>query len=123
MPNSNRLAKINGEILRELGSLLPRLKDPRLNAGLLSITRVDVTKDMRFAKIYVSALGNDAPKELLKGLKSSAGFLRRELAAALTLRQTPELLFELDDSIQHGAHILDLLRKTGENNADTNADG
>ncbi|GHU97250.1 ribosome-binding factor A [Clostridia bacterium] len=113
MANLNRIAKINGEILRELGALLPRLKDPRLNAGLLSITRVDTTRDMSFAKVYVSALGDGVDaKQLLKGLKSSAGFLRRELASALLLRQTPELLFELDDSIEHGVHILELLRRT-----------
>ena len=107
---SNRIGRINEEIQRELASQLRRLKDPRVASGMVSITRVDTTGDLRYARIYVSALDKSQEKEVLKGLKSAAGFLRRELGRALQLRYTPELQFIPDDSIQYGAHILEVLR-------------
>ncbi len=107
---NNRIGRINEEIQRELSSLMRTLKDPRLQSGLLTITHVDTTPDLRFSKIFVSALNKDQEQEMLKGLKSAAGYLRRELGAALKLRYTPELQFVADDSIRQGAHILELLR-------------
>ena len=107
---SNRIGRINEEIQRELSALLRTLKDPRLQGGLLTITRVDTTSDLRWCKVYVSALDKSQEKEMLKGLKSAAGYLRRELGAAVQLRYTPQLEFIADDSIQHGAHILQMLR-------------
>ena len=107
---SNRIGRINEEIQRELSAQIRRLKDPRVSdAGMVSITRVDTTGDLRFCRVFVSALNKDQEKEVLKGLKSAAGFLRRELGASLRLRYTPELQFLGDDSIQYGAHILELL--------------
>ena len=106
----NRISRINEEIQRELSALLRTVKDPRLQGGLLTVTHVDTTSDLRYAKIYISALDKSKEKELLKGLRSAGGYLRRELGAALQLRYTPELVFEADDSIAHGAHILDVLR-------------
>lgn len=107
---SNRIGRINEEIQRELSAQIRRLKDPRVSdAGMVSITRVDTTGDLRFCRVFVSALNKEQEKEVLKGLKSAAGFLRRELGAALRLRYTPELQFLGDDSIQYGAHILELL--------------
>ena len=115
---SNRIGRINEEIQRELSDQLRRLKDPRVSqVGMVSITRVDTTNDLRYARVYVSALNKDQEKDVLKGLKSAAGFLRRELGHALQLRCTPELQFIGDDSIQHGAHILELLRREEERNA------
>lgn len=109
---SNRIGRINEEIQRELSDQLRRLKDPRVSqTGMVSITRVDTTGDLRYARIYVSALDKSQEKEVLKGLKSAAGFLRRELGRSLQLRYTPELQFVADDSIQHGAHILEVLRQ------------
>lgn len=105
---SNRIGRINEEIQRELSSLLRNLKDPRVQ-GLLSITLVETTPDLRFAKVYVSVLDKSDATGVLKGLKSSAGYLRRELVRALTLRYTPEIVFQLDDSIDKGTHILKLL--------------
>ena len=103
---SNRIGRINEEIQRELSDQLRRLKDPRVSAtGMVSITRVDTTGDLRYARIYVSTLDKARETEVLKGLKSAAGFLRRELGRALQLRYTPELQFIADDSIAHGAHI------------------
>ena len=107
---SNRIGRINEEIQRELADQLRRLKDPRVSSGMVSIIRVDTTGDLRYARVYVSALDKSREKEVLKGLKSASGFLRRELGRALQLRYTPELQFIADDSIQHGAHILEVLR-------------
>ena len=110
--SSNRIGRINEEIQRELSDQLRRLKDPRVSAtGMVSITRVDTTGDLRYARIYISTLDKTRETEVLKGLKSAAGFLRRELGRALQLRYTPELQFIAADSIAHGTHILEVLRK------------
>ena len=115
---SNRIHRINDEIQRELAGQLRNLKDPRVSGtGMVSITRVDTTNDLRYARVYVSVLNKDQEKDVLKGLKSASGFLRRELGHALQLRYTPELQFIGDDSIQHGAHILELLRQVERDGA------
>ena len=106
---SNRIGRINGEIQQELASLLRNVKDPRVAEAMLTITHVDTTSDLRYARVYVSALNCKDEKGLMKGLKSAAGFLRRELGSKLSLRYTPELQFFMDDSIAYGAHILDVL--------------
>ena len=108
---SNRIGRINEEIQRELAELLRELKDPRVHKTMLSILRVETTPDLRYAKIYVSLLDKEYTKETLAGLKSSAGYLRRELGRSLQLRYTPELQWQPDDSITQGAHILELLSK------------
>lgn len=109
---SNRINRINDEIQRELAGQLRNLKDPRVSGtGMVSITRVDTTGDLRYARVYVSVLDKSQERDVLKGLKSASGFLRRELGRALQLRYTPELQFIGDDSIQHGAHILEVLRQ------------
>ena len=108
---SNRIGRINEEIQRELSEQIRRLKDPRVSqVGMVSITRVDTTGDLRYSRIYISTLDKSKEKDVLKGLKSAAGFLRRELGRALQLRYTPELQFIGDDSILEGAHILEVLR-------------
>ena len=107
---SNRIGRINEEIQRELSALLRTLKDPRLQNGLVSVTHVDTTNDLRYCKVYVSALDKSQEADVMKGLKSAAGYLRRELGAAVQLRYTPQLQFVADDSIQQGAHILEMLR-------------
>ena len=106
---SNRIGRINGEIQQEMASLLRSVKDPRVADAMLTITHVDTTNDLRYSRIYVSALNCQDEKGLMKGLKSASGFLRRELGARLGLRYTPELQFFMDDSIAYGAHILDML--------------
>ncbi len=108
---SNRIGRINEEIQRELAELLRELKDPRVHKTMLSILRVETTPDLRYAKVFVSLLEPEYTKETLAGLKSSSGYLRRELGKSLQLRYTPELQWQLDDSITHGAHILNLLSK------------
>jgi len=108
---SNRIGRVNEEIQRELAALIPAVKDPRVaNAGMISVTAVETTQDLKYAKIFVSVLDKSASAQTLKGLKSAAGYLRRELGQRLNLRATPELSFVRDDSIDQGAHILDMLR-------------
>ena len=116
---SNRIGRINEEIQRELAALLRTVKDPRVH-GLVSITHVDTTPDLRYAKVFVSVLNQQDGKEVIRGLKSAGGYLRRELGRALSLRYTPELLFQEVDSIDKGTHILKLLndieqKETGGN--------
>lgn len=106
---SNRIGRINEEIQRELSNLIRTVKDPRVT-GLISVTAVDTTPDLKFCKVYISVLDKSDVNQVLKGLKSAAGWLRRELGRTLNLRATPELTFVRDDSIDQGAHILDLLR-------------
>ena len=106
---SNRIGRINEEIQREMSSLIRTVKDPRVT-GLISVTAVDTTPDLKFCKLYISVLDKSDVNQVLKGLKSASSYLRRELGRTLNLRNTPELTFVRDDSIDHGAHILDMLR-------------
>ena len=106
---SNRKQRTNEDIQRVLSALLRNVKDPRVNQGMISITGVNATGDLKYCKVYLSVLGLTSEKELMKGLKSASGYLRRELGSRLDLRYTPELIFELDHSIEHGAHISQLI--------------
>ena len=106
---SNRIGRINEEVQKELASLIRNLKDPRVQDTMISITRVEATPDLRYAKVYVSFLQEDRAEGAMKGLKSASGYLRRELGHALNLRYTPELMWALDDSITYGARMLKLI--------------
>ncbi len=105
----NRIGRTNDDIQRVLSDILRNVKDPRLSKSMLSVTAVNTTSDLRFAQVYVSALSIENEKELMKGLKSASGYLRRELGERLNLRYTPELQFHIDKSIEHGAHISKIL--------------
>lgn len=109
MPSHN-LARTNDDIQRVLSAHLREIKDPRVQQGMISVTRVETTGDLRYAKVWLSVLGLENEKEFRKGLKSASGWLRRELANSLSLRYTPELIFELDHSMEYGAHISAMLR-------------
>ena len=106
---SNKLARTNDDIQRVISDLLRNIKDPRINQGMISVTRVETTGDLRYSKIWLSVLGMESEKEFKKGLKSASGWLRRELGSALNLRYTPELVFEIDHSIEYGAHISQMI--------------
>ena len=106
---SNRIGRINEELRKELAELLRNVKDPRVQGTMISVTRVEATPDLRYAKVYVSFLQEEKAADALKGLKSAGGWLRRELGHALQLRYTPELVWELDDSITYGAKMLKLI--------------
>ena len=102
---NNRLARTNDDIQRVLSELLRNVKDPRVQQGMISVTRVETTGDLRYAKVWLSVYGLQDEKEFRRGLKSASGWLRRELASSMNLRYTPELVFELDHSNEYGAHI------------------
>ena len=106
---SNRIGRINEEIQKELSSLLRAVKDPRVQDTMISVTHVETTPDLRYAKVYVSFLQEDRAADAMKGLKSAGGWLRRQLGSALQLRYTPELVWALDDSITYGAKMLELI--------------
>ena len=106
---SNRIGRINEEIQKELSSLLRSVKDPRVQDTMISITHVETTPDLRYAKVYVSFLQEEKAADAMKGLRSAGGWLRRQLSSALQLRYTPELVWALDDSITYGAKMLELI--------------
>ncbi len=113
MPNYH-IDRINDDIRRVLAEKLREIKDPRVQQGaMLTVTHTDTTNDLRHCKVYVSVLGELDEKQLMKGLKSVSGYLRRELGHSLDLRYTPELTFVLDDSIAHGAYINRLINDLG----------
>lgn len=105
----HRIDRINEEIKKELSSILPKIKDPRV-PDFISVTQVITTPDLKEAKVYFSIFSGDE-KEVLKGLKSSGGFIRRALSKSLNLRYTPVLSFFVDDSIKQGMKINDILSK------------
>jgi ribosome-binding factor A len=108
---SNKLARTNDDIQRVLAAKLREIKDPRVQQGMISVTRVETTGDLRYAKVWLSVLGLENEKEFRRGLKSASGWLRRELGGALNLRYTPELVFEVDHSIEQGAYISGLIEQ------------
>ena len=123
---SNRIFRINEDIKFVLSDLLRNIKDPRISdQGLISITSVDTTGDLRYCKVYLSVYGLKSEKEMKKGLKSASGWLRHELGQKLDLRYTPELVFELDKSIEHGAHISQIMNEleAKESGAKESGDG
>ena len=107
--SSNRINRINEEIQKELSALLRTVKDPRVQDTMLSITRVETTPDLRYTKVYVSFLQEERVKDAMAGLKSAAGYLRRQLGHNLQLRYSPEIVWSEDDSITYGARMLKLI--------------
>lgn len=110
-----RNGRINEELKKEISTIIrDDIKDPRLN-GIISVTRVDVTRDLRYAKVFVSIFASEEVKETNLGiLKASAGFIRREVGQKVKLRYTPEIIIELDSSIERGMHIDSILQKIKE---------
>ena len=108
--NNNRLGRIDEEFKKEISSIISYdLKEPKVT-GLVSVTRVKVTPDLKFAKVWVSILNAKSTEETLEGLKKSAGYIRSELAKRINLRYTPELSFVIDDSLEYGAKIESILK-------------
>ena len=103
--NNNRAGRIDEEYRKELSQIIGyELKNPNVT-GMISVTKVKVTPDLKYAKVYVSILNSKNLKETMEGLKKSSGFIRSELAKRINLRNTPELAFELDESLEYGARI------------------
>lgn len=120
----DRIDRVSEEVKRELASIIRDLKDPRL-PQMISVVNVNVTKDFKFAKAYISIMGTDEEKAAgIEALKSAAGFIRREIGHRIKLRFTPQFSFVLDTTIEYGAHIskvlADIERK--DSNADKNSD-
>jgi len=108
--NQNRMNRIDEEYRKELSQIISyELKNPNIT-GLISVTKVKVTNDLKYAKVYVSILNSKNVKDTLANLKKSAGFVRTELARRINLRNTPEIIFELDDSMEYGAKIDSILK-------------
>ncbi len=109
---SNRIMRIAEEIKREVSDVIQHeLKDPRIS-GMISVTKVTVTNDLKYSKIYVSVLGNpEEKKQILLGLKNASGFIRKEIGQRVNIRYTPELVFEMDDSIEYGFRISNILKQ------------
>jgi len=108
--NGNRMNKVDEEIKKEIGSIIStELKNPHLT-GLISVTKVKTTPDFRYAKVYVSMIGEKSKKQNLSILKQSSGHIRSLLAKRINLRTTPELVFEFDESLEYGAKIDEILK-------------
>jgi len=118
MPKYRR-NRINDAVARELTEILRDVKDPRISDAFVTITGADVTGDLKYAKIFYSIIGETDEKELSRGLKSAAPFIRRELAVRLNLRQTPELAFVRDTGTRHGADIAELLHRISAEKKET----
>lgn len=115
-----RQGRINEEMFREAAQIIRTVKDPRVSEAFVSVTGVEVTPDLKYAKIFYSALRGDA-KDVKRGLESSAGYIRTQLARSLNLRITPELSFHEDTSIAYGAKIEKII--SGFTYAEDTADG
>lgn len=108
--NEARLNRINEELRKELSSILAfELKNPNIT-GMLSVTKVKITPDFKYAKVYVSILNSKDVEKTMQGLKESAGFIRSRIAKEVNLRITPELVFEIDDSLEQGMRIDSILK-------------
>ena len=108
--DSNRLNRIDEEMKKEISHIITYdLKDPNIT-GLISVTKVKVSGDLKYAKVYVSMLNAKDNKQVLAALKKSAGFVRTEVAQRINLRTTPEIIFIFDDSIEYGARIDTILK-------------
>ncbi len=121
MSSYQRIDRISEEVRREVDKVIrEELNDPRI-AGTFSITRAEVTGDLRYAKIYVSVLEEDRRKELLDALKKAKGYIRRALGKRIIIRYTPELIFVSDQNIEYGVHIAKVLAETmkGMDNSET----
>ena len=106
---NNRINRINEEVRRELAEVIRELKDSRIPI-MTSVVAVHVTNDLSYAKCYISVMGDEqTQKKAIEGLKSASGFIRREIGRRIELRHTPEFLFEIDHSIEHGAYINQVL--------------
>lgn len=116
----NRSDRISDQVRREVDQIIrSRLHDPRIT-GTFSVTRAEVTRDLRYAKVYVSILEEDKAAGFMAALKSAAGFVRRELGHSMVIRYTPEILFLRDQNIAYGVHIADILHQVHAKDAEGN---
>ena len=118
-----RIERISEEVRREVDSIIrEELNDPRIS-GTFSVTRAEVTGDLRFAKIYISVLEDEKRDELMAALKNAKGFIRRSLGKRMIIRYTPELIFVSDKNIEYGVHIAQVLAETMESEGSSSEQG
>lgn len=118
-----RRGRINEAVAAEAAVIVRDIKDHRLDGVMITVTGADVTPDLKYAKIYYSVMGEGEEKEIAKGLRSASAFVRSRLAQSLNLRQTPEITFVYDHSVERGAHIANLLRSVSDDLRDDDEDG
>ena len=118
--NSVKNTRINGEVLKELSNIIrSEIKDPRINA-MTSVVSVEVAPDLKTCKAYISVLGDEqSQKDTITGLKSAEGYIRRELARTVNLRNTPEIKFILDQSIEYGINMSKLIDEVTQKDSDS----
>lgn len=122
--NSVKNTRINGEVLKELSNIIrSEIKDPRINP-MTSVVAVEVAPDLKTCKAYISVLGDEkSQQDTIKGLKSAEGYIRRELARTVNLRNTPEIRFILDQSIEYGINMSKLIDEVTENDQKKHVEG
>ncbi len=116
MPNF-RIDRISEEVRHAVDAIIRDMNDPRI-AGTYCVTRAEVTRDLRYAKVFVSVLEDDKAEDMLRALRKAAGYIRHELGARVDLRYTPEILFERDRNIAYGVHIAEILKNIAEDTDD-----
>ena len=118
--NSVKNSRINGEVLKELSNIIrSEIKDPRINP-MTSVVSVEVAPDLKTCKAYISVLGDEqSQKDTITGLKSAEGYIRRELARTVNLRNTPEIKFILDQSIEYGINMSKLIDEVTQKDSDS----
>lgn len=121
--NSVKSSRINSEVQREIAELIrSEIKDPRISP-MTSVTKVDVTTDLKYCKVYISVFGDESSKDdTLVGLKKASGFIRSQLAKRINLRNTPELTFIYDDSMEYGMYMSNLIDKVASEDAKAHKD-
>ena len=118
--NETRLGRVNEELRKEISNIITfELKDPNIT-GLISVTKVKITPDLKYAKVYVSILNAKSNEKTLQGLKDSSGFIRTQIAKTINLRITPQLVFEIDDSIEYGMKIDSIIKELNINEKKSN---
>lgn len=109
--STQRMTRINEEIKRELSQLISyEIKDPRVNDTMISIVDVDTTNDLKVSKVYISVLQDQKKEGVITGLNAAQGFIRKEIARRINLRNTPEFIFKLDESIEYGMHMSKMIQ-------------
>ena len=110
--STNRMQKVNEELKREISKIISlKLNNSSLKKGLISVTKVDTSPDLKYARVYISMINIGNKKEALKALKKSSGFVRTEIAKKVNLKYTPELIFEFDETIEYGDKIDNILKE------------
>lgn len=122
--NSIKNTRINMEVQRELSDIIrSEIKDPRVSTNMITVVSVEVTPDLKYCKAYISVLGNqEKAQDAIVGLKSAVGYIRRELAHRVNLRNTPEITFILDQSIEYGVHMSHLINEVTKDLKDRQED-